>query len=296
MTPSLLLLVNPVSGKGNNESISDEIKVFLEDKKWLVTKITSHFKNQFIKLLQETNLASYTHIGVVGGDGTMHEVVNGLLNRSEKTDIPIILFPCGTGNSFNFDLGCFTVKNALERLVAGNHRKIDLMKVQCDQECFFAFNETGFGIVNDINALAEKLRWFGSIRYSLASILYIFKNPHYVSKVFVDNVEYSGDMCFVLTCNTIHTGKAMKIAPLASISDGFLDVLVVKRLKVTQLLALFPKIFSGTHVPSPFIEYIHAKSIKIYPEQPQFGNIDGEVKGFSPFEIEIIPLALNIIC
>lgn len=296
MSKNLLLLVNPFSGKGNNVAVSDRIIAFLAKENWQYFTLISQYKNHFVAYLENANLLSFTHIGIVGGDGTMHEVMNGLMARNEKALLPIILFPCGTGNSFNHDLGCFSVESALQRLLAGNTQKIDIMHIKADNESFYAFNIVGFGIVNDINVLAEKLRWIGSIRYTIASLIYIFKNPHYFATVQVDDKIIDSNFCFVIACNTMHTGKAMKMAPKALLSDGLLDVLVVNRLKIFQLLSLFPKIFSGGHVSSPLVEYIHAKSVKIFPKIKQVGNFDGEVKGFSPFEIDILPLALEVIC
>ena len=289
-------MVNPFSGKGNNIAVSTVIIDFLAKENWQYFTLISQYKNHFASYLDKADLESFTHIGIVGGDGTMLEVMNGIMARNEKNSLPIILFPCGTGNSFNHDLGCFSVETALQRLIKGDTQKIDIMHINADNESFYAFNIVGFGIVNDINVLAEKLRWLGSIRYTMASLIYIFKNPHYFACASIDNKVIDSNFCFIIACNTMHTGKAMKMAPKALLSDGFLDVLVVNRLKVWQLLGLFPKIFSGGHVRSPLVEYIHAKSVKISPKIKQIGNFDGEVKGFSPFEIDILPLALEVVC
>ena len=296
MSKNLLLLVNPFSGKGNNIAVSAVIINFLVKENWQYFSLTSQYKNHFVSYLENAELCPFTHIGIVGGDGTMHEVMNGLMARNEKARLPIILFPYGTGNSFNHDLGCFSVETALQRLMKGNTQKIDIMHIRAEQEHFYAFNIVGFGIVNDINVLAESLRWLGSIRYTMASLIYIFKNRHYFACASIDDKVIDRNFCFIIVCNTMYTGKAMKMAPKALLSDGLLDVLVVNRLKVWQLLSLFPKIFSGGHVRSPLVEYIHAKSVKIYPKIKQIGNFDGEVKGFSPFEIDVLPLALEVVC
>jgi YegS/Rv2252/BmrU family lipid kinase len=296
MHKNILLLVNPVSGKGKNIAITDKIIANFNHENWQFFLFISEYKSHISSFLQKTDLGNFTHIGVVGGDGTMHEVVNGLMRRADKIQIPIVLFPCGTGNSFNYDLGCFTVENALKRLAENKTKKIDIMLIKAKNECFYAFNVVGYGIVNDINLCAESMRWLGGLRYSVAAILEIFKNSNYIAKVQIDEKSFDENFCFVLILNTIHTGKAMKMAPKASLSDGLLDVLVVKHLSVWQLLSLFPKIFSGSHIHSPLVQYIHAKSININPKTEQFGNFDGEVKGFSPFEIEIIPLAIEVVC
>lgn len=296
MGKSILLLVNPVSGNGKNVGIAKKIFKKLTDENWLITSYISQKKGDLTQYIQTENLEQFSHIGIVGGDGTLHEVVNGTMLRQEKVNIPILLFPCGSGNSLNHDIGCFTVDEALERLKIGKTLKIDLIETIANNEKIWGFNIVGFGLVNEINILAEKMRWLGGMRYTLASVLGILKNPKYNAQIIIDSQQYEGPFCFVLISNTIHTGKAMKMSPLAQLSDGYLDVIVVKHLAIWQLFKLFPLIFSGGHIRSPLLQYIHAKSIKIYPENPQIGNIDGEVKGESPFEISIVPAALEIIC
>lgn len=296
MDKSILLLVNPVSGNGKNLENHQYILTQLELKNWQVFSFISEKKGDFINFLQENNLEKYSHLGVVGGDGTMHEVVNGLLLNEQPKQIPIILFPCGSGNALNHDLRCFSIDEALIRLNNGHTRKIDTIKVRANGEVHFAISIIGFGIVNDINKRAENMRWLGGLRYTVASLVDIFRNPNYEAEVIVDNIKYEGNFCFVLISNTIHTGKGMKMAPLALLSDGLLDVLVVKHLSIWQLLLLFPKIFSGTHITSPMVKHIYAKAVNIFPKTQQIGNFDGEVKGYSPFEVAIIPKSIEIIC
>lgn len=296
MVKSILLLVNPVSGNGKNVENSAFIIQELEKENWQIFRFISEQKDDFIKFLQNTDIQSYTHIGIVGGDGSMHEVVNGLMQNTFNQKIPILLFPCGSGNALNHDLNCFTIEEAIKRLKNNHSEKIDIIQVKAKSEVHYAMSIVGFGLVNEINKRAEKMRWLGDLRYTLAALVDILRNPKYEAKVEIDSVKYDNDFCFVLISNTIHTGKAMKMAPLALLSDGYLDVLLVKHLKVWQLLLLFPKIFSGKHINSPLLKYTHAKSINIYPKITQFGNFDGEVKGNSPFEIEILPKAIEIIC
>jgi YegS/Rv2252/BmrU family lipid kinase len=296
MDKSILLFVNPVSGNGKNVENSNFITQELIKENWQITLFISQQKDDFIKYLLNNEISKHTHIGIVGGDGSMHEVINGLGLNDFNLNISILLFPCGSGNALNHDLVCFTIEEALSRLKRNRSEKVDVIKVNAGSETHFAMSIVGFGIVNDINKRAESMRWMGNLRYTLAALVDIFRNPKYEAKVEVDGIKYDGNFCFVLISNTIHTGKAMKMAPLAQISDGLLDVLLVKHLKIWQLLLLFPKIFTGNHISSPLLKHFHAKSVNIYPKTPQVGNLDGEVKGVSPFEVEIMPKAIKIIC
>jgi diacylglycerol kinase family enzyme len=251
MDKSISLFVNPKSGKGKNVEISNFVKKELEKDNWNVTRYISQKKDDFTKYLLNNEINKHTHIGIVGGDGTLHEVVNGFGKLGFNPSIPILLFPCGSGNALNHDLGCFTINEAIKRLKNNRSKKIDIIKVKAGKEYYFSISVVGYGMVNEINKRAESLRWLGTFRYTLAALVDILNNPKFEAIVEVDGIKYVGHFCFVLVSNTIHTGKAMKIAPFAKLSDGLLDVLLVKHLKIRQLILLFPKIFTGSHISSP---------------------------------------------
>ena len=95
--------------------------------------------------------------------------------------------------------------------------------------------------------------------------------------------------------NTIHTGKGMKAALNALIDDGLLDVIFLKpNIPKIQLLLLFPKLFSGKHIDSPYVKYINVKNIELIPEIDEFLNIDGEAKSKTPVKVTVIPKSLTI--
>lgn len=284
---SLLLLVNPVSGRGDNLLNAQKIKGILAGT-WHIQQHISTHKGHFTDLLRGLDLSGVSAIGVVGGDGTMHEVLNGLLDNPRYETTPVVLFPCGTGNALNHDWACLDIETACRNLQAGRTRAIDIMQLSTPTQTLHAFNVVGWGLVSDINHLAEKMRFWGAWRYTLSALMGIFRNPHYEGKVWVDGRVFEGDFCFVLISNTIHTGKAMQMSPLAQVDDGLLDVIVVKHLPIWQLLRLFPLIFSGKHIKSDLLTYLQAQQISIEaPAQPL--NIDGEMSAPCPVVVKILP-------
>jgi YegS/Rv2252/BmrU family lipid kinase len=292
----LLLLVNPISGKGKNRQIAQKIIESVNRQGWECQIKESLRANYFQEMLPNFELQTFSHIGVVGGDGTMHDVLNGLMTKPDAQHLPVVLFPCGSGNAFNHDLDCLSIDKAIDRLLANQTRRVDMIQLTASDRTLWSFNIVGFGLVSKINEWSEANRWLGAMRYTMMALVGIFFNPIYKATVQVDNESFEGDFCFVLVCNTIHTGKAMKIAPLAKLSDGLLDVLVVRHLPIWRLLVLFPKIFTGTHLSAKELIYRQAKSIKIIPQKKQIGNIDGEVTAYTPYQMQVVPNKLNIIC
>ena len=293
MSSKTLLLVNPHSGTGKSLEAAAYLKNKLNNKGFDLEQVMSESVGFFANFLKGIDLTDYKNIIVVGGDGTMHDVVNGLAERANVP--PILLFPCGSGNAFNHDIGCLSWDKALANLERGQTQKIDLFRLDFPaKSSVYAFNVVGWGLVSTINHKAEKLRWLGTARYTLSAVVQILKNPTSKGTVTIDGEIFEGDFCFVLACNTQHTGKAMKMAPLADLSDGLMDILVVKRQPFYKLLQLFPQIFSGSHISSPLLTYLKAKSFSVSADS-QVLVVDGETQCNAPFSVIILPQQLTMI-
>jgi diacylglycerol kinase (ATP) len=292
MSKKILCAINPYSGKGSSKSMLAALQAALPSFQWVV--ISSDGPSYFSQHIGSFIKADIDAIAVFGGDGTMHDVVNGLYQSNHLT-IPILLFPAGTGNAFNHDLECLDYLTAIERLKKFELHKIDLLKLTTTEQTMVSFNIIGWGLVAQITALAERLRIFGGARYTIASILKIFSNPTaFATLTYADNKE-SAEFSFVLIMNTKHTGKGMMMAPYASLSDGLMDVIIVKKTSLLNLLFLFPSIYSGKHVHSKLLEYKQLSSITIAAKDGNSLTIDGEVKARAPLSVSVLPLALTII-
>ena len=112
----------------------------------------------------------------MGGDGTLFEVLNGMLNRSENERIPISIIPNGTGNSFMKTVGIENVVDAIGKISKNESKKLDMMRAVCGENIYYSLNLIGWGMATDISVLAEKLRFFGGQRYNIASVFEIIKN------------------------------------------------------------------------------------------------------------------------
>ena len=288
----ILIITNPYSGKKQASKIlSDILDVF---NKTPIETITTEYKNHPYKIANTIDFGELTGIVVIGGDGTMHEVINGMLARSDNKKIPIGLIPGGTGNSFMHDLNCLNPIDAVNQIIKMKTRKIDLVKIKTDNKIIYSFNVSGWGMPPDINILAEKMRWMGPQRYNIASLIEIMKFKKRKCRLIINDKNILDDYSFVLCCNTIHTGKGMKIAPKAKLDDGLMDVVAVKKTNRLQLLKLFPKIFSGNHINHPVVKYNQVKSISIKPDINSALIIDGEILGETPCEMELVANAIEI--
>jgi diacylglycerol kinase family enzyme len=209
------------------------------------------------------------------------------LKRRDKKRIPIGLITGGTGNSFMHDMGCLDPVKATKKIIEGNIKSIDIAKINANNEVLYSFNLIGWGVPTDSNIIAEKLRWMGGLRYSVSAIIEVLKGKKRIAKLIYDGNIIETDFTFIIACNTVHVGKGMKMAPKARVDDGKLDLIVVKKVNRLKLLVLFPKLFKGTHISSPLVDYIQVNEFSIIPKIKKGLNIDGEMKGFTPAHVKI---------
>ena len=289
----LLILTNPYSGKKKGKKILKNVLNIFSNTPYDL--ITTKYKNHPYEIAKTININNFSGICIIGGDGTMHEVINGMLARADKKELPIGLVPGGTGNSFMHDMNCLNPTDAAKQIIKLKTQKIDLIKIETDNKIIYSFNVAGWGMPPDINILAEKMRWFGGQRYNIASLIEIMKFTKRQCNLIINNENILDDYSLVLCCNTIHTGKGMKIAPKAKLNDGLMDLVLIKNVPRIKLLRLMPKIFTGEHINDNAVKYIHVSKIKLKPNKISQLNIDGEIKGFTPFELSVLSNKIEII-
>ncbi len=170
---TILFLVNPFAGTGNAPNAANYAINIMQQNGYDTELLVSKDLGDLSKFPLLFKLEKICKIAVVGGDGTMFEVVNAIMQNQQWLKIPIVAFPCGTGNSFNHDIDCLSVKKATILLLNGKVKLLDLAEVKTNGKTYWSFNSVGCGMVANTNKLAEKLRWLGSYRYIIASLLAI---------------------------------------------------------------------------------------------------------------------------
>ena len=289
------LTVNPYGGGKRGPKILKNILPLFEEKNIQLTIIETEYAGHNKELANQLDMNGYDGLCCIGGDGTMYEVINGLMTREDRQKFPIGLITGGTGNSFMHDLDCLDPMDAAKRIVKGERRSIDIFSCKANGEQYYGFNILGWGIPTDANILADKLRWMGSQRYNLSSIVEVLRHRKRFARVSIDGSSIGADFAFIIGCNTIHTGKGMKMAPLARLNDGLIDLIIVRKVSRLKLLKLFPKVFSGKHIGDPGVDYRQVKQFSIIPEEDSQLNLDGEVLGSTPVEVQVLPNEIELL-
>jgi len=294
---NFLIIINPNSGKRKSISVFKKyLKPSLENNLFRYEIKTTTHSGHAKQIIESIDLLKFNAILVLGGDGTMHEVINGLLKRQDKINLPIGNIPTGSGNSLLYDLGKFNVKDSINIVLKNNIRKIDILELSTLSEKIYSMNLIGWGMGNDIGLRAEKMRWLGPMRYNIASLIEILKYRGRQATIKIDSIEYKDSYALITICNTIHVGKGMKMAPNASLNDKKMDIIMIKdNFSKLELLKLFPQIFSGNHVKNKKVTYVQAETFSLKTLKNDILNIDGEIKGETPIKIRVIPECIKLL-
>ena len=289
----LCFLVNPQAGKQRSEAIVRMIKDALVQKSIDFHFFNSDKEGSISEFIQTENLTDFDGLCVLGGDGTINEAINGLMSSSESKSIPLGIIPIGSGNAFAETLGELDPIKALSNILSGSTSLIDVFKIDDREKTFFAINIIGWGMAAEVNILAEKLRWMGGSRYSVASLITVMRMKQKHLKANLGNNNIEGKALFFLALNNVHTGKGMQMAPNAILDDGLIDIIFVRQASKLRVLRIFTQLFSGTHIEDPHVEYSQITSFDIETLNDPL-NIDGENKGTSPIKVELINKGVRI--
>lgn len=292
----IFLIINPAAGKNKGaKAVEKAIPLFRKTGIQFEMK-TSEFSGHAIQLARDFDPARYDGIVAVGGDGTLFEVLNGLLKTHPNFDLPIGQIPVGTGNSFIKDLEIETMEDAVNKIAAGKTRKIDVGFFTYPEGEHYFINLLGTGFVANVAHRAGKYKMLGPLSYVIGVFEEVVQLKSVPMEMTIDGKVYQRDFIFTEICNSTKTGGNMIMAPDARIDDGLLDVILLNKISKLNLLKVFPQIFKGTHITDSHVETFTGKQIKIVTESPQRLTPDGEVFGYTPIEVSILPQKITMFC
>lgn len=283
-----IFIINPIAGNGRAKKIYQKLKKNASYQKLQVVSYYTQYKGHAEEL---TDKLQTIHEGlmidaiiVIGGDGTMHEVLNGLKNKP----IPVSFIPGGSGN--DFARGCSIPKNPDEVIKNVIHNKhtmdywLGVYDVNNRKKRFFV-NCLGFGFDAVVARSANKSRFkklfnqlhLGTVIYILTLIRELIFFRSIPLTIEMDNDCKHFDRCFLLTINNHpYLGGGMKINPKAVNHKDHLSILVVDSISKWKVLLLFGTVFTGKHLSFKEVETFHANKIVVSSDTPIPFQADGE--------------------
>ena len=290
-----ILTVNHHGGIKKGPQLLKKVKPIFEASGTDLFIIETTFAGHAKDLANQLDLTEYDGFIGIGGDGTLHEIINGMLSRPDGKKIPIGIIPGGSGNSYMHDLKLTNPLKAAKAIIQGNTKFLDTARVEVNHVIKYANNMVGWGLVTDVGNKAEHFRWMGTNRYTILSVIEVCRHKSRTATLIMDDKKIEDEFTFIIACNSMHVGKGMKMAPKARLDDGLIDLIVIRAgASRTRLLQVLPKLFDGSHINEPEVEYFQTSKFSLIPETDEILNIDGEIMGSTPINVEMIPKAFEM--
>jgi diacylglycerol kinase (ATP) len=299
-----LLVVNPAAGHGLGKKTFARLEARLRSEiPGLEVRFSEH-PGHAIEIGREAAGATYDRILCLGGDGTPYEVINGLYAEGRPAHVPEIgQIPAGTGNSFLRDFDVTTPDQALAGILAGRRRKADLCEFTYREDRAgaktvrgYSLNIIGVGLIADILELTNaRLKFLGAAGYSLAVLIRLLRGMSNRIALETDGRKFEVAASALVISNSKYTGGKMKIAPPADTADGRADIILFNGPNRREMLAIFGGVFSGKHLAHPKVDAYQAASIAVESDPPLRLMVDGELIGFTPLRLKVLPAELTIL-
>lgn len=299
MNTRFFAIVNPAAGGGRSGKLAgpalDRVRKSGID---IEVALTSS-AGQATELSRAAYSQGFRNFLAVGGDGTSYEIVNGLFPEALTNGRPALGFlPLGTGNSFLRDFTTRGVEHTIEALQTGKRRSCDVILLRHAQGEIYFLNLLSLGFPADVGELTNRRfkRW-GQLGYILGVLASLGALQHSAFPHRLNNaLEWDRRTCLFLTfSNSKFTGGKMMIAPKADPSDGQIEYVRWSPVGRLQLLTLFPRLFTGTHINHPLASRAAAQRIELDLGGPVNAMVDGEILWLDCRSLEILTGALDVI-
>lgn len=296
-----LLIFNPAAGKGKGKKNFDAVLSALSEKfKNLEVKRSEH-PGHIVEISKIAVRDGCQRIISIGGDGTPFEIINGVYADGKPGhEIELGMIPAGTGNSFIRDFDEVFPEKWVEHVLNGKTRKVDMVEFtyfkQGKEVKNYYINILGIGLIADILKLTnEKLKFLGTMGYSMAVLIRLFKGMNNRMKVTIDDQTFELKNSALVISNSKYTGGEMKIAPMADTKDGKVDMIVFNEVNRREIINIFANVFKGKHVNHPKVKVFNGSEMEIDAEPQQLLMADGELLGETPMKLKVLPGELKIL-
>ncbi|MGZ4146784.1 MAG: diacylglycerol/lipid kinase family protein [Actinomycetota bacterium] len=299
----LTVIVNPHAGKRRVGDEIPELERTLQARGLPYELRRTEGPGDATRFARETLEAGGRFVVAVGGDGTVHEVVNGMMDGGKPlvADAVLGVVAAGSGCDLVRTFGLpGDVTRSCQHLLGDNTYPLDVGKLTyTDRDgarvtrYFPNVAEAGLGAA--VTARAERLpRWLGHAKYFAAFWLTLPRYKLAQVKIQADRRSYEGPALMIIVGNCQYYGGGMKISPRSYPGDGVLDVLLFTGPK-SDAFTLLPKVYRGEHVPHDHINEFRVKhELTIEADRPLPLEADGEVLGFTPATFEVVPQAIRM--
>lgn len=287
-----MFLVNPASGNGSTgrrwPRLHERARELGLDGETLLSERPGHLTELAREAARERKL-----LVVVGGDGTLNEVVNGVAGSGAE----LAVLPAGTGQDFGRTYGLPTkFDDAVRVALAGRSKTIDVGRVTYVDGVRYYANVGSAGMSGAVarraNSMSKALGGRTVFYYALVREFLAWHNTEVT--ITLDDGERRGRMHDVIVANGRWHGGGMKLAPDAKPCDGLFDVVLIGDITKLDFVTTSPKLYSGAYVGHPRVEVLRSAVVRVESAEPLPLELDGEQVGLTPATFEVVPGAIRV--
>jgi YegS/Rv2252/BmrU family lipid kinase len=291
------IILNPYAGRWKAQRALPDVERACAEVGLDYDLVTTEGPGHGIELAREAAAAGYDAIVAAGGDGSISEVVNGMLAASEGAAVPVPLgiLPLGSADDLADMLALpKDLVQACRIIARGHRRRLDLGRVNGR----YFDNNSAVGLEPMVTVAQERmLRVRGTPRYVLAALYAIASHSPWRMRIVWDGGEFEGDVALVSVGNTRRTGGVFYMTPHAEPDDGLLDFAFAEGMPRRRLLRLLPTAFDGSHVHHPAVHYGRTRRLTIECSPATPIQADGELfDGAATYaDYQVLPGRLSVL-
>lgn len=297
------VILNPTANHGRASKLADKIIAWGSEYGELEIDQSERIGHATILARQAVD-KGFDIVVAAGGDGTAHEVINGLIDRN-TAGARLAIIPLGSGNDYAFGLQLsLEPEQAVRNIFEGRPRTLDLARIEDGKGHFeHACNGIGIGFDATVNIQSRTItRVHGFAMYALAALRTIalyYQTPHL--KIYFDDLEVEQDALLLAAGLGPRIGGGFYLTPDAHFNDGLLDSCMVNPIPRSTMLRMLPEVMRGSHVTSPHVTMRRSVDITVLSDMPLPIHIDGEIFAYPDDDVReikiiTIPNALEILC
>lgn len=292
-----VFIINPYSGKKEQYALIQQIKENFQGRRIIIEKTKSPGHAQFIAQKYALKTEEEVHLFVCGGDGTLHEVVNGMAHAKH---VFLSVLPTGTGNDFIKSFPALSREDFLNlsRYDQPEEMECDLLKVNGE----YVLNTASIGFDVHVADYANKYKKFipvgGILPYYMGMLASLRKPLGEMYNLQIDEQRYPEEKyTFLVFTNGCYYGGGYQPCPHALLNDGIMDICLIKDVKRTQIVSMARLYEKGEHVHYPELATItQGKTVHIDTNNQEIKmNLDGEIRCVKNPTIEIEPNAIRLL-
>lgn len=276
------VIANPVAGKKNSSKNLKTVETLLKERGVEYEIHLSRAERDATEIARQLTQAGETELIALGGDGTLHEVLNGIV---EPKNCRLGLIPSGTGNDFAERLNVpLDAEKALNLILEGEAKPVDYLEVG-GVRCM---NVAGIGMDVDVLERCKKGKMKGKPKYLLSLVQSLFAFKGYKVKIESEGVEIERDVLIAAACNGSQFGGGIQICPTADVSDGKIDAVIVDCIGGKwKIIKAFLKLLKGKILEYPATTHFLCEKLTFLPQKLCTVQLDGELYPNLEFTVEL---------